>query len=36
GPVMCFAVGTESSAPGQVAIQDLNSVLSIVFQRISE
>ncbi|WLP60068.1 type I 3-dehydroquinate dehydratase [Bacillus pumilus] len=36
GSVMTFAVGKESSAPGQVAIQDLNTVLSIVFQRISE
>ncbi|WP_353853860.1 type I 3-dehydroquinate dehydratase [Bacillus sp. Bos-x628] len=31
GSVMTFAVGKESSAPGQVAIQDLNQVLSIVF-----
>ncbi|WP_456265816.1 MULTISPECIES: type I 3-dehydroquinate dehydratase [unclassified Bacillus (in: firmicutes)] len=33
GSVMTFAVGKESSAPGQVAIQDLNNVLSIVFSK---
>lgn len=33
GSVMTFAVGKESSAPGQVAIQDLNAVLSIVFSK---
>ncbi len=33
GSVMTFAVGKESSAPGQVAIQDLNTVLSIVFSK---
>lgn len=33
GSVMTFAVGKESSAPGQVAIQDLNTVLSVVFSK---
>ncbi|APT52082.1 type I 3-dehydroquinate dehydratase [Bacillus safensis] len=33
GSVMTFAVGKESSAPGQVAIQDLSNVLSIVFSK---
>ncbi|PCK23318.1 type I 3-dehydroquinate dehydratase [Bacillus pumilus] len=33
GSVMTFAVGKDSSAPGQVAIQDLNTVLSVVFSK---
>ncbi|MBD3860055.1 type I 3-dehydroquinate dehydratase [Bacillus sp. 28A-2] len=33
GSVMTFAVGKESSAPGQVAIQDLNTVLSVLFSK---